>query len=59
MKPELNDAEIIMAIFRLMRDGGHRTAAAVLRAAKEAFPDEPPERIERCMHELAKRMLLR
>ena len=56
-RPPLCDAEITMDMFRVARDGGFTTAVAVKKAIREAFPDEPQERLDRLLKEMARRML--
>jgi hypothetical protein len=51
----LEDIEIVMHLFRLARSGNYALAADLLKAALEDFPDEPKERIERCLVDLANR----
>jgi len=56
-KPEISDAEIHMDMFRLARDGGFTTAASLKKGIREAFPDEPQERLDRILADMVRRML--
>lgn len=56
-KPPLSDLEIQMEIFRLMRTGRFLQAKTLLTELKQALPDEPEERLKRCMGLLAQRLL--
>ena len=51
-----DDALLLMDMYRLMRDGGFRTAAAFKTALKEAYPNEPEERLQRILADLVRRL---
>ena len=58
LKPEeISDAEITMDMFRLARDGGYTTAAALKWAIRGHFPDEPQERLDKLLKVMVSRML--
>jgi predicted Rdx family selenoprotein len=52
------DHLMVMDIYRLARDGGYQTAAALKKAIRDAYPNEPQERLDKNLAELA-RLLLR
>lgn len=51
------DLELRMHAFRLIRSERYRTAAAVLQAMKEDFPEVDEERIKRVLASLAAKLL--
>ena len=54
---EPSDVEIAMHLFRLIRSGNYATAAKVLAAAREDFPEVSKERIKSLMSQLARRIV--
>jgi len=55
-KKEQEDAVMVMDMFRLMRDGGYSTAAALKKAIREAFPDAPQEQLDKNLLALVRRL---
>jgi len=54
---DIADVEILMHAFRLARTGRYRTAAELLAALKEDFPDVEEARLKDCLKQLAERFM--
>lgn len=51
--PGVSDLEIVADLFRLARSGRFRRVNPLLKEAQAMYPQEPAERISKCLGQLA------